>query len=142
MAPRVAPHTASRAAYVGLALATIALGLAIHLGGRRVLPPAVRDPLGDACWAAMMLWWVSALAPRRPLRWRAAATLAVCAAVEVAQLVRHPTLDAVRATALGHLVLGSDFDARDLAAYAAGVLAALPLAAFVARRLARGAAIR
>jgi hypothetical protein len=38
-----------------------------------------------------------------------------------------PWLDAVRATRLGHLVLGSDFDGRDLLAYAIGVLGAVGL---------------
>ena len=90
-----------RAAFVALACATIAVGLVVHLRG-------------------------TALAPRARLAIRSAAAYVVCAGVEVSQLYHTPTLDAVRATMLGHLVLGSGFDPRDLVAYAVGVgLAAL-----------------
>ncbi len=92
--------------------------------GGASLPVTLRDPLGDALWAAMMTWWVSALLPRSPLAARAAVALAICVAVEFSQLLRAPAIDAVRATTLGHLVLGSGFDPRDLAAYVLGVLAA------------------
>jgi hypothetical protein len=75
---------------------------------------------------------------------RAAAAYAVCAAVEFGQRVHAPRLDALRRTTVGHLVLGSDFDARDLAAYLLGVLAAAALeraaAAAARRRLTRAAA--
>jgi hypothetical protein len=115
-----------RLAYVALALATIALGLLVHLGGR-ALAPDVRDVLGDALWAAMMAWWIGALAPARPLGVRAAIALAICVAVEGSQRYHTASLDAIRATTLGHLVLGSGFDPRDLVAYAAGVLVAVAL---------------
>jgi hypothetical protein len=62
--------------------------------------------------------------PAARLRNRCAAALAICAGVELAQLYHTPMLNSLRATTIGHLVLGSDFDARDLAAYALGVLAA------------------
>lgn len=113
-----------RAAYAALAAGTIGLGLVVHLGGG-ALAPAVRDVLGDALWAAMLTWWVGALLPARALRARAALALVGCFAVEASQLLHAPALDALRRTTLGHLVLGSDFDARDLLAYAAGVLAAV-----------------
>ena len=126
-------HSAARTRHVAAALVTIVLGLLVHRRGT-MLAPAVRDVAGDALWAAMMVWWVSALAPTTHRRWRGAAAYAVCAAVEAAQLLHTPRLDAVRATTLGHLVLGSGFDARDLFAYAAGVAAALLLdRAIVAR---------
>jgi hypothetical protein len=41
--------------------------------------------------------------------------------------VHTPALDAMRRTTAGHLVLGSGYDARDLAAYALGVLLAVSL---------------
>lgn len=113
-----APERRRRIAYVGLALATIGVGLTVHLGGR-ALPPALRDVAGDALWAAMIACWVGAVAPTSGLRTRAA--VAVCVGVELSQRVHAPTLDAVRATRLGHLVLGSDYDPRDLVAYAAGI---------------------
>ena len=130
----------ARAPYVALALATIAVGLAVHRG-RVPSSAAARDVLGDALWAVMMTWWVSAAAPGASLRARAAAALAICLAVEAIQLWRTPALDALRATTAGHLVLGSGFDPRDLAAYAAGVLAAVALErAALGRRRPRAAA--
>lgn len=112
----------ARAPYAALALGTIAVGLAVHWRGLG-LPPAVRDVLGDALWAAMVAGWGGAAFPRAPLRARSAGALALCAAVEFSQLYRRPALDALRRTGLGRLVLGSEFDARDLGAYALGVLA-------------------
>jgi len=115
-----------RTRYVALAAGTIALGLAVHWRGD-ALSPVVRDVLGDALWAAMVVWWISAIAPASRLPWRAAVALALCFAVEFGQLWRFPALDALRRTAAGHLVLGSGFDPRDFGAYAAGVLTAVLL---------------
>ena len=65
---------------------------------------------------------------------RAAVALAICFAVEFSQLWHLPILDALRRTTAGHLVLGSGFDLRDFAAYAAGVLAAVLLERATERR--------
>lgn len=128
----------SRARYLALALSTIALGLAVHLGGG-ALGPAVRDRLGDALWAMMIVWWLAALAPgARPLT-RNTAALAICFAVEFSQLYHAAALDALRNTMVGHLVLGNGFDPGDLVAYAAGVLAAAAIDHSVIRRSKRGA---
>ncbi len=113
-----------RSRYLALTAATIALGLAVHFRGG-ALPPAVRDVLGDALWAAMVTWGIAAVAPEIRLTRRVPIALAICFAVEFSQLLHWPALDAIRGTMAGHLVLGSDFDPRDLAAYAAGVLAAV-----------------
>jgi hypothetical protein len=123
-----------RLAYIGLAIATVVAGLAVHLAGGR-LDPAARDVIGDALWAAMMTWWISAAVPAAPIAGRGLGAVAVSFAVEFSQLLRTPFLDAVRRTVPGHLVLGSGFDPRDLAAYAVGVLvAALIDRALVGRR--------
>ena len=132
---RAAGGLRARLRYVALAVGTIALGLLVHRGGG-ALPPALRDVAGDALWAVMMTWWISALVPHARLSRRAAAALAVCVCVELSQLVRDPGLNALRATTLGHLLLGSDFDPRDLFAYTAGVLAAV-LFEFVVCRVRR-----
>ncbi len=109
--------------YFALALGTIALGLLVHLGGTS-LGPVARDVLGDALWAAMIVWFTGILAPRaRPwARWLGA--YGMCVLVELSQLLHMPGLDALRNTRLGHLVLGNGFDPRDLLAYAAGVAVA------------------
>ena len=122
-----------RLTYVALALATIIVGLAVHLRGS-TLGPAARDIVGDALWASMIVWWVSALAPRTH-RWaRCGAAYAICALVELSQAVQTPILDAIRATTIGQLVFGSGFDSRDFAAYAVGVAAAALLDMALAQR--------
>lgn len=119
-------HVRTRVSFVALALATIGVGLAVHRLGTG-LPPPVDDVLGDALWAMMIAWWIAAALPQTPLRTRGVAALALCWAVEASQLYHAPAVDALRDTTVGHLVLGSDFEARDLAAYALGVLTALLL---------------
>ena len=113
----------SRRTHVIFALGTIAVGLLVH-GRGESLGPVARDVIGDALWAAMIFWWVSAAAPRSPRLARATIALLICATVEVSQLSHAPMLVALRATRLGALVLGNGFDPRDLASYALGVVAA------------------
>jgi hypothetical protein len=113
-----------RGAYLVLLVVTVIIGLAVHLYGGALSAP-VRDVAGDALWAAMIFWLVSLVATNAVLAARAAGALAICFAVELGQRIQHPTLDAMRSSALGHLILGSDFDARDLAAYALGVALAV-----------------
>lgn len=121
-----------RTAYVAAAVGTIALGLWVHRGGIS-LGAGTRDVLGDALWAAMMAWWVGAAEPGVTLLARSAVAFGICVAVELSQLIHTPAIDALRETAVGHLVLGSGFDPRDLLAYAAGVSVAALL-----ERLVRG----
>ncbi len=132
-ARRASPRLRARLPYVALALCTVALGLAVHRRGHG-LAPAARDVLGDALWAAMLAWWVGAAAPAWPPHVRAALAYLLCVGVELSQRVHTPGLDALRATPLGRLVLGSDYDARDLAAYALGVAGAAGLEAAFRRR--------
>ncbi|HKY97597.1 MAG TPA: DUF2809 domain-containing protein [Gemmatimonadaceae bacterium] len=112
-----------RKSFVMLAFGTIVVGLAVHLFGA-ALNPAARDITGDILWAIMMYWLLGAVFPRIAIAGRSVMTYAVCAGVELSQLFHAPSLDALRATTPGHLVLGSGFDSRDLVAYAAGVLIA------------------
>jgi Protein of unknown function (DUF2809) len=126
------PHLRARLSYLALAVGTMSLGLLVHLRGA-VLPAAARDVLGDALWAVMIVWCVSAAAPTARQMTRGAAALAICWAVEASQLYHAPVIDSLRATTAGQLVLGSGFDSRDLAAYAAGVLAAVVLQAAACR---------
>lgn len=119
--PAETPRT--RARFAGLALTTIALGLLLQRT-RTMLPPSAADVLGDALWAMMIAWLIGAIAPGLPKWKRSIAALGFCWVVEASQLYHVPLLDAWRATTLGHLTLGTDFDPRDLAAYALGVVAA------------------
>jgi len=112
-----------RIRYAALAAATIAVGLLVHFRGS-ALGAVMRDMLGDALWAAMIFWLLGIVAPVSRVAVRGAVAYAVCVLVEVSQLFHSPGLDAMRETTIGHLVLGSGFDARDLLAYALGVGAA------------------
>jgi hypothetical protein len=123
----------ARMRYVALAVGTIVVGLAVHWHGG-ALSPVVRDVLGDALWAAMVMWLIAAVAPAVRLPWRAAVALVICFAVEFSQLFRSPALDALRRTTAGHLALGSGFDPRDFVSYASGVLAAALLERATERR--------
>ena len=123
----------NRAWYIALALGTILLGLVVHWRGA-ALGPNIQDVVADALWAAMIAWWIGALAPGTSLRVRFTVALALCACVEMTQLYHAPWLDALRGTTAGRLVLGNAFDPRDLAAYAAGVLAAAILETAILRR--------
>jgi len=75
----------------------------------------------------MMVWWVGVLWPAMSPYRRGGLALGICAVGEFSQRYHAPWLDALRATTAGRLVLGSGFDARDLAAYAAGVSVAVLL---------------
>jgi hypothetical protein len=143
MRPLTVNHSGrARLTYIGATVATIVIGLLVHLGGA-ALGPVLRDMLGDALWAAMILWLSGALAPRARLPLRSVVAYAVCVAVETSQMYHAPAIDAIRATRIGHLVLGSGFDPRDLLAYALGVMGAVLLEAAVVARVGRpGAAER
>jgi len=123
----------ARLVFLALALGTIGLGLLVHSSALE-LPAGVRDKLGDGLWATMVAWWVGVLVPRAPLWSRSLAALAFCWTVEASQLCHAHWLEAARATTLGHLVLGSGFDAGDLWAYTLGVLAAALGETIVRRR--------
>ena len=125
-----------RPVFVALALVTIAFGLTIY-GGGIIDTPWLRDVVGDALWAVMLFWCVGAFAPMTLPSVRALVTLAACFAVEASQLLHTPALDAIRRTSAGHLVLGSDFYPRDLAAYTAGVAFAFLIERVFLSRLAR-----
>jgi len=102
----------------------MATGLGVHLHGGSILGLPLRDILGDALWAMMIAWLVAAAVPGASLRARAIAALSICFSVEISQRFHIPTVEALRHTFAGHLVLGSGFDPRDFFSYSLGVLAA------------------
>ena len=126
--------TTPRLRFAVVAMSTIAVGLLVHLHGAW-LGAALRDVLGDALWAMMIAWWIGAAAPHARVAIRSGVAYVICVSVELSQLCHTPALDAVRATRLGHLVLGSGFDPRDLVSYLGGVAIAalLEIAANVRR---------
>ena len=110
--------------YVVASVVTIALGPSI----RRfpdAFPQFIARYAPDALWASLVYWLISiAFLRARPLI-VAAAALLFSIAIETSQLYHAPWIDAVRATRLGALVLGSGFLWSDLACYAAGVTVAM-----------------
>ena len=111
-----------------LALAVLVV-IAAGLASRRfpLFPAALGKYPGDALWALMIFLGLAFLRPQLAPRRLAGIALAICYAVEFAQLIQVPWLNSIRATRLGHLVLGSGFDRWDLGAYAIGVLAGVAL---------------
>jgi Protein of unknown function (DUF2809) len=105
--------------YAGLTCAVIALGLA----SRRwpLLPTLLGKYPGDALYALMAFCALGVVWSRQSTACNAVLALAFCFAVEFGQLYRAPWIDGIRATTLGHLVLGSHFGWLDLVAYAVGV---------------------
>jgi hypothetical protein len=108
-----------RAALVVAAAVTVATGLAVHAA----VPGEVGGVLGDALYAALVYLLVAAIGPRlRPVAASAIAILC-CAAVELLQLTPLPARLAEAAPPVA-LVLGTTFQAADLAAYAVGAMLA------------------
>ena len=103
-------------------VAVIALGLASrqHPG---LFPAFLGKYPGDALWALMVFLGWSFLRPRTSTGRVAMLALATAWLVELAQLYHAPWIDAIRATAPGHLVLGNTFSWFDIMAYGVGVFA-------------------
>ena len=80
---------------------------------------------GDALWALMVFLGMGVIWPVMPTRHRALLALLFSFAIEFSQIYHAPWIDALRATRLGALVLGSVFAWPDLAAYAVGIACGL-----------------
>ena len=115
-----APHR-NRLVYAGAVIAVIAAGLASRKYPH-VLSASLGKYPGDALWALMVFLLIAFAMPR----WRsavvAALALLVSSSVEFSQLYQAPWINSIRASTLGHLVLGSTFNWHDLTAYTFGVV--------------------
>jgi len=76
---------------------------------------------GDALWALAVFFGWMLLCPRKGVWGLAGLAFATSCLVEISQLYQSPWLNAIRATTLGHCVLGSTFAWQDILAYAAGI---------------------
>lgn len=108
-------------------LVLAALVIAAGLASRAVpaIYAAVGKYPGDALWAAMVFFLLVAACPRKHIVHLALAATFISFAAEFSQLLNYPWLNSLRSTNVGHLLLGSTFNAPDLLAYAVGVLVAL-----------------
>ncbi|MGF0116582.1 DUF2809 domain-containing protein [Promicromonospora sp. Marseille-Q5078] len=115
-----------------LAVVVLLAGLA----GRMLLPPAVGGPVGDALYATLVVLLIALVRARTRPVVAAAVGLALCAAVEAAQLTGVPAA-VVERVPVARFVLGTTFVPADLAWYAAGAAAGGMLLALVAPRTLR-----
>ena len=109
-------------------LLTIAGGLALRRFGYVAnLPFGIVKYGGSILWGAMVYWLLATIfVAARGLR-VAFIALIVAIAVELFRLWHTPALDAFRLTTAGALLLGRVFSLWNIAAYAAGIAAALAL---------------
>jgi hypothetical protein len=77
--------------------------------------------VGDATWALAFFLGIGLLLPDLHTRYVGMMALVISFAVELSQLYHAPWIDAIRSSTIGHLALGSGFDAIDLLWYIAGV---------------------
>lgn len=109
-------------------LMMIGLTVAAGIASRRFpqyLPTAFGKYPGDVLWAMAVYWLMAFLAPKAPVSSVALRASVFSAAIEFSQLYRADWIRQIRGTTFGHFVLGSTFSARDLAAYAVGILLCL-----------------
>jgi hypothetical protein len=103
---------------------SILMVIAVGLASRKfpsVFPAAFGSHTGDALWALMVFLGMAWLGPTRSGIKVAGAALACAYVIEFAQLYQAPWINAIRATTVGHLALGTGFQWLDLLAYALGI---------------------
>ena len=130
----VPAESKKRASLVLCAACIAAAGLVSRRPG---WPPFVLLYVGDVLWGSLFYVLVACVAPRARVwvLWAAATTLVEL--IEVSQLYRAPSVERVRATALGGLLLGHGFLWSDVLCVALGTSLAALLAACVFRSTAR-----
>lgn len=101
----------------------------------------VRQSAGGVVYVMFFAWLGAAIRPtRRVLGWACLGVFVGTCGIEVMQLWRHPTLEAIRATFVGRTLLGSSFAWLDLGHYAIGAIAGWVVGAgFIPRRYGSGA---
>jgi hypothetical protein len=105
------------ALWIGL---TIVVGLASRHWSY-LLPALLRKNAGDGLWALMVFWLLGFIWPTRSTAWTAVVAAIISILDEFSQMYHAPWIDGIRATTLGHLILGSDFAWGDIADYLIGI---------------------
>ena len=106
----------------------IAFVIVFGIASRRypqIFPIALDKYPGDALWTIVVFLLLGVILPRASTLKIAGLALAISYIVEFAQLYQAPWIVAIRQTALGHLLLGSQFAWEDLVAYTVGAAIAL-----------------
>lgn len=104
----------------GAVLSTIVVGLASRKYPG-IFPAVFGKYPGDVLWAQMVYWILRFVFPSQSIPGLAIWALLISYADELSQLYQAAWVRHIRATAIGHLVLGSAFSWRDLLAYTVGV---------------------
>ena len=110
-----------RRGYIAGAVVVI---VAVGLASRKwpwLLPAWLGKYPGDALWAAVVYWFVAFLAPSSPVARVATYALAISYLDELSQLYQAAWINHIRATPIGHLLLGSAFSWLDVLAYTVGI---------------------
>ncbi|EKF57326.1 hypothetical protein QWE_23351 [Agrobacterium albertimagni AOL15] len=120
---------------LGIALAIIACGVALRLGGYEIgLPYFLVKYGGSTLWGGMVFFLFAALLPRQPLGRLALLSIIAAALIEFTRLYHTPWLDEFRLTLAGALLLGRIFSWWNIVAYGLGIALS---AFFEARHLTR-----
>lgn len=110
---------------LGIALAIIACGVALRLGGYEIgLPFFLVKYGGSTLWGGMVFFLLAALLPRQPLGRLAILSVVAAALIEFSRLYHTPWLDEFRLTLAGALLLGRIFSWWNIVAYAVGIVIA------------------
>ena len=110
----------ARIGYLLGAAVIMGLGLAWRLPAVPFSYP-VKKYGADALWAWLVYLLIRFLQPAWTIGSSACIALAFAAFIEFSQIYHAPWIDAIRATHLGALVLGSVFNWTDIPAYALGI---------------------
>lgn len=106
----------------------LTIGSGLLLRSRFVsLPEFAEKYGGDLLWALMVFFGFGLICQRESTFRIGLHALGFAWAVEFSQLYRAEWIDGIRATRIGHLVLGATFNAPDLLAYAAGAALGMAL---------------
>ena len=121
----------------GASLIALTLLLPLGLLTKRYHGPTeswVHASAGDVLNATFWLFLLLLVNPRLALPRAGCIVFLYCSAVEFSQIVQTPSLDALRRTLPGHLLLGSEFDVTDLGCYALGTALGIGVAAALRQR--------
>jgi Protein of unknown function (DUF2809) len=125
---------------LGIALAIIACGTVLRLGGYEIaLPYFLVKYGGSTLWGGMVFFLLATLLPRQPIGRIAVLALGLAALIEFTRLYHTPWLDAFRLTLPGALLLGRIFSWYNILAYGLGIALA---AWFERRHLERALSVR
>ncbi|MCT4542982.1 MAG: DUF2809 domain-containing protein [Vallitalea sp.] len=107
--------------YIGIVILVVVLGL----GSRKVT--GIPLIVGDVLWAMMIFFIISIILYRKNSTFIFITTLIITYCVEFSQLYHSNTIDYIRSTFFGHLILGQGFIRTDLVAYLVGIVIACGL---------------